>query len=85
MDKAKIGKASDEYGTKRLSDEDVAKRSNKSDALSGGERERVATGKDTPDKPKRISTSWRVTAISQTPDEILEKVFREGRNKKDIV
>ena len=78
MNKAENGKANDEYVVKRLSAEDDTKRV-KSDVLSGEEKEKTAG------KPQKVSVCWRVTAVSHTPDEILEKVFREGKNKKNMI
>jgi hypothetical protein len=84
MDKAKPIRAGNDYKVKRLTGEDFTDKINKSDALSGEMKAKIATGKDMSGAPHKVSASWRVTAISKTPDEILEKVFRERRDKKDI-
>jgi len=81
MDKAGIGKANNKDGTKRPIGKGVAKRMKKSNALSGEEKEVIAIGIGTAGRPQKISVSWRVTAIRQTPDEILEKVFRGIQNQ----
>lgn len=81
MDKAGFGKANEEYGAKRPIGKDVARKMKKSNALSGEEKEKIALGMGAVGRPQKISVSWRVTAIRQTPDEILEKVFRGIQNQ----
>ncbi len=81
MDKVEIDKANKEYGMKRPIGKDVAKKMKKSNAPSGEEKEKIAIGIRTAGRPQKISVSWRVTAIRQTPDEILEKVFRGIQNQ----
>ncbi|HVO68165.1 MAG TPA: hypothetical protein VMT12_16945 [Syntrophales bacterium] len=66
MDKGKSGKANKERGAKRLADKDTAK------TMKEG---------DTSNPPQSISAAWKVTAINQTPDEILEKVFRGNKEQ----
>ena len=85
INKAGTGKTNEDYGVERLIGEGVAKKMNKGDALSSERREKIEGGKSTAGMQQKMSISWKVTAIRQTPDEILEKVFREGSSKKDTV